>query len=128
VLLVQRGQTKRWAGLWDFPRFALHAESPAMIADEIAAQIANRCRLNIDWRQQLATIKHGVTRFQITLEIHEAAIAKRANQRRQNDVILPPDNDPPYVEQRWLLPKELADYPLNTTGRKIARLIQGAKR
>lgn len=119
VLLGLRGETARWAGLWDFPRFELTtdgevSEQPENAAHaEIAAQVEQLCGLKVTPRGRFATIRHGVTRFQITLECHHAEFVADATAPSQ----------PLFIEQRWVAPAELADYPLSTTGRKIAKLI-----
>jgi A/G-specific adenine glycosylase len=59
----------------------------------------------------LKTIKHGVTRYRITLECFEA--------RYTSGRILSTAAAP----VRWVALDDLAEYPLSTTGRKIASLI-----
>jgi A/G-specific adenine glycosylase len=112
VLLVERPQGERWAGLWDFPRFSVAATSESAVLDELAANVARLTNIGIGVPAHLATLKHGVTRFRITLDCYMAdyragslptALRGRA---------------------RWLKPAELVDYPLSVTGRKIAELIR----
>ena len=58
----------------------------------------------------MTTIKHGVTRFRITLDCYEAkCIGGRL--KRGGDV-------------RWVKIGDLEAYPLSVTGRKISRLLQ----
>lgn len=107
VLLRQRQPGERWAGLWDFPRFDISScagREPAEIVACLAAATGVSARL----AEPLATLKHGVTRFRITLECHWADCVKKPPRR---------------PELRWLRPAELAEYPLNTTGRKVAGFI-----
>ena len=63
----------------------------------------------------LATFKHGVTRFRITLDCYEAEYISRDGR--------PIDS----ASLRWLRPAELDAYPLCTTGRKLARQIETQK-
>lgn len=107
VLLRQRQPGERWAGLWDFPRFAI-SSSGGVASDEIVAALHATTGISARLAGPLTTLKHGVTRFRITLECHWADCL--AAPRRRSEL-------------RWLRAEELADYPLNTTGRKIARLI-----
>ena len=63
-------------------------------------------------KSHLATLRHGVTRFRITLECYEA------------DYVSGPGDEADRPTMRWLRPEELAHYPLSTTGRKLSRLLQ----
>jgi A/G-specific adenine glycosylase len=107
VLLRQRQPGERWAGLWDFPRFDV-TSCHGSTAEEIEARLAVETGVSARLAEPLTTLKHGVTRFRITLECRWADCLVAPRRRR---------------EQRWLRAAELADYPLNTTGRKVARLI-----
>src|SRR5262249_33631338 len=71
VLLVQRPGHGRWAGMWEFPHFALqdgedHAAAATRILNDLLA-------LRADLGQELTTIRHGITRFRITMVCLEAA-------------------------------------------------------
>jgi A/G-specific adenine glycosylase len=111
-VLVRRCQPgERWAGLWDFPRFALLSRSAEAGLEELPTQTKALTGLVIDDPTHLATIRHGVTRYRITLHCYAAKLkGARAAATRTGD-------------SRWLQPAELAELPLSTTGRKIARLI-----
>lgn len=111
VLLRQRQHGERWAGLWDFPRFDI-STCNGSVAEEIAARLAAATGVSARLAEPLTTLKHGVTRFRITLDCHWA------------DCIGIPPRRP---ELRWLRPADLADYPLNTTGRKVARMISASR-
>lgn len=95
----------RWAGLWDFPRSIdrSHATTDAAAAD-IAVDLGTPITPGI----RLATIKHAVTKYRITLCVHSATIGT--------------DSSPP-SPWRFVAAKEMADLPLSVTGRKIAKLI-----
>jgi A/G-specific adenine glycosylase len=116
VLLRHCQPGERWAGLWDFPRFAMAANiaDAKAAAAEIVAQTRERFGVSIVRPRILTTIKHGVTRFRITLHCYEASLAARSRQPR-----------PPIGAEaiRWLAPDSLHEYPLSTTGRKIASWI-----
>jgi A/G-specific adenine glycosylase len=124
ILVVQRAAHQRWAGLWDFPRFALGASSESDAESEVVATMAELCRVRIVLRRTLTTIRHAVTRFRITLTCYEAELASRNNkQAHQCDIAEMTDREYPFADQRWVGPHELTEYPLSTTGRKIARLL-----
>jgi A/G-specific adenine glycosylase len=102
VLVRQCQPGERWAGLWDFPRFA-------GTAAEIPQQVAELTGNKVTAGQRLAVLKHGVTRFRITLEVHAARLTgKRAATM-------------PAI--RWVEAAELAELPLSVTGRKIAQML-----
>jgi A/G-specific adenine glycosylase len=111
VLLVRCGEGERWAGLWDFPRFACDGARASPAAAELQAKVHQRTAIAIRSPRPLTTIRHTVTRFRITLDCFEAIGSKLPGRRRAP------------VEVKWLRPAELSDYPLSSTGRKLARLI-----
>ncbi len=111
VLVVRRPEGERWAGLWDFPRFQIHALAPAAIERELAEGVERLTGVAIRLAGHRTTLRHGVTRFRITLACYDAEyvsgpIAKHAS-----------------TTMRWVRPRELEAYPLSTTGRKLARLL-----
>jgi A/G-specific adenine glycosylase len=111
VLLRQHVAGERWAGLWDFPRFALAQSAPAERDLALAEGVERLCGLRVEPGEQLATIKHGVTRFRITLDCYHA--------RSRAGRLIPAGG----AAMKWVPPSELADHALSTTGRKIARLL-----
>lgn len=115
VLLMRCPEGERWAGLWDFPRFEVHAEDASALDREITEKVEKRTGVSIELGDHLKTIKHGVTRFRITLDCYAGRYLAGPNGRAD----LP--------EMRWLLPEELPGYPLNTTGRKLSQLVGRAK-
>ena len=113
-LIRQCQPGERWAGLWDFPRFGISAADPETAAAEIAAATHQLVGLHITSLQPLATIKHGVTRFRITLHSYEARLKTNSAGTGHSDTV------------RWIMVEELTDYPLSVTGRKISHLIASA--
>jgi A/G-specific adenine glycosylase len=109
----QRGE--RWAGLWDFPRFAAAAEKTSgRLARQIAVQTRNLLGVAVVPGSHLVTLKHGVTRFRITLHCYEASLKQRPNRGKSSEI-----SD----TARWVAIEELSSYPLSVTGRKISRLL-----
>ena len=115
VLLVRCPEGGRWAGLWDFPRFPVHAEHPDALRRELIGGVRRQTGVQIEPGSHLKTIKHGVTRFRITLDCYEARY------------VAAPDGKAGAAEMRWLRPAELAAVPLSTTGRKLSRLAAAGK-
>ncbi len=114
VLLVRRGPRERWAGLWDFPRIPcdLYEESPTPA--ELSAKVLAQTGVKIGRVKPLTTLQYSVTRFRITLECFEAESEAAAQ-----------DDPRPTVEMRWVRPGELGEFPLSSTGRKLAHLAGG---
>ena len=111
VLLRQCAQGERWAGLWDFPRFEVEAEGPLFVRDELIAKVQQQTGIQIKPAALLTTLKHGVTRYRITLDCYETQWASgRIRSTAKKPV-------------RWCSPSGLAELPLSSTGRKIARLV-----
>jgi len=101
---------ERWAGLWDFVRFSVKdkaGESPASLAQEVESLTG----LGVAIGSHFATLKHGVTRFKITLKCFEAAPAEPRRKAKEVEGL------------RWVTLDELTELPLSTTGRKIAQLL-----
>lgn len=110
LLLRRRAPGERWAGLWDFPRFAITARRGSALRKEITSTVAQLTGMDVELGPRLATIKHAVTRFRITLLCHRASY--QAGRPRKSHGTL-----------RWVRPAELEGYPLSVTGRKISRLL-----
>lgn len=107
VLLRQCAEGERWAGMWDFPRFELEAEGPLFAAKELEAKVLAQTSVRCDPGGLITTIKHGVTRFRITLECYEAS--HKGGRAK--------------APAKWVATEELSGLPLSVTGRKLAKLI-----
>ena len=112
IFISQQAEGRRWAGLWDFPRFSLVSEHEAGVHDEIVTRTRELTGMTIEPGDHLATLKHGVTRFRITLDCYAAKVVAGGPKKSLHD------------HSGWVLPAELANYPLSTTGRKISRLLE----
>jgi A/G-specific adenine glycosylase len=114
ILMRQCGPTERWAGLWDFPRFEIEETGPLFAKEEISRKVAMQTGVHCSPGAWVETLKHGVTRFRITLDCYEAVyVSGRAKPSATTAAV------------RWLAIDEVTSLPLNTTGRKIAKFIRG---
>jgi A/G-specific adenine glycosylase len=110
VLLVQRPATaSRWANLWEFP----HGE---LAADETHEQAAVRVlkeltRIKGRLGPEVLTIRHGVTRYRITMVCFEA---RRERGTFHSDF---------YADGRWLEPAELGTYPVSAPQRRLIQAL-----
>jgi A/G-specific adenine glycosylase len=107
VLLRRCRDGERWSGMWDFPRFSL-PEPQRDVNRQITENVLRLTGLAIEPQQRLTTLKHGVTRFRITLECFQASWC----QGRVRDRL-----------QRWVMPRDIHAFPLSTTARKIAQML-----
>ena len=72
VLLIQWPEGRRWAGLWDFPRFAVQGNQEAEIHRELVDNVRRLTGVTISPGEHRKTLRHGVTRFRITLDCYDA--------------------------------------------------------
>lgn len=103
-VLVRRCQPgERWAGLWDFPRVSAGKNS------EIAAAVHSLAGVHPELGERFATLKHGVTRYRITLDVYNATCASPGKAS---------------ADAQWTTIESLAALPLSVTGRKIWQLLR----
>ena len=107
LLLRQCGDQERWAGLWDFPRFQLR--SSVGVSEQLQEGVRRLCGVEITPGQHATTIRHGVTRFRITLDCYHA-------DWRRGDKKAP--------ELRWTSVEQLDGFPLTMTARKFSRMLR----
>ena len=105
-LLHQRSRDDRWAGLWDWPR-PVREE----FADVTAAAEAVGSAIGVDVTPgiRLMTLRHGVTRYRITLDVHEAKLSHT------------PDHLPP--RWAWRTSDEMRTLAVPVTARTIAERL-----
>ncbi|OWK38726.1 A/G-specific adenine glycosylase [Fimbriiglobus ruber] len=115
VLLCRRGpDASRWANMWEVP----HGEAVAGETVEAAVRRVARelTRLDVTSGPELVTIRHGVTRFAITMTCLEAI---RKAGTYHSDF---------YAEGRWVDPHDLKDYPVSSPQRRLADELTRASR
>ncbi len=106
VLMRECGPDERWAGLWDFPRFALDAKGPLFAARRNRRQSPHPNRHHLLAR--VAPKNHQARRHPLP---NHARLLRGEVCRR------------PREKARWFANAKLADLPLSTTGRKIAQRL-----
>lgn len=109
-LMLKRPPGERWAGLWDFVRFAWR-DGERLSAVKIAGVVHEETGVEVSVAERIAQIHHSVTRFRITLCCYTA-------EWRAGEV------DGGERQFRWVLPRKFAGLPLSVTGRKLARLLE----
>jgi A/G-specific adenine glycosylase len=111
VLLIRWPEGRRWAGLWDFPRFALSSARARDVHRELVENVRRLTGVTISPGEHRKTLRHGVTRFRITLNCYEAEYVAQNGEGAE------------IMVQKWVRPAELEHYPLSSTGRKLAGLV-----
>jgi A/G-specific adenine glycosylase len=110
VLVVRRPDGGRWAGLWEFP----HLEQEALESTDAAARrLLSALGLQGKVHGELATIRHAVTRFRITLTC--VSVSWRGGKFAAGL----------YPEGRWVAAADLAAYPLSSPHRRLADKLRG---
>ena len=108
VLMRQCGAGERWAGLWDFPRFAIEAEGPLFAEKEIVTKVREQtgitCRLGPLHKDNQAR-RHALS--------HHARLLPRTH-------MLPADRKQTQHRSPLGHAFELADLPLSTHGRNCS--------
>jgi A/G-specific adenine glycosylase len=110
VLLARRPPTAdRWANLWEFPHAPVTAgESAAAAARRVLEALTG---IDAEPGAELTTVRHGVTRFRITLLALEAA--HRRGEFRSDF----------YTAGQWLPPARLAEFAVSAPQRRLAQSL-----
>ncbi len=109
VLLAQRPPRGRWAGMWEFPHGPLaNGETYEQAAARVVNELAG---LDADLGQELLTVRHGITRFRITLVCFEASHRRGRFRSEFYDCAV------------WVRPDQLASYPVSAPQRRLAQLL-----
>jgi A/G-specific adenine glycosylase len=106
VLLCRRkADAARWQNMWEVP----HAEyGPDEDVSAAAVRVAKELTgLDAEVGQEVMTIRHGVTRYSITLVCVEAAV--RGGSFASGF----------YAEGKWVAAADLAEYPVSSPQRKL---------
>jgi A/G-specific adenine glycosylase len=109
VLLVRRPEHGRWSNMWEFPHGELAADESA---DAGAARILTELTgLSAEVGDAIMTIRHGVMHYRITLTCLDA---EHTGGRFRSGF---------YTAARWPVPARLAEFPVSSPQRKLAKEI-----
>jgi A/G-specific adenine glycosylase len=106
ILLCRRPpDASRWQNMWEVPHAEVRGgETPPRAAVRIAPELTG---FDVAPGNEIATIRHGVTRFAITMICMEATIRGGSF---ASDF---------YSEGRWVKPDELTHFPVSTPQRRL---------
>ena len=115
VLLCRRPpDAKRWADMWEVPHGERAAgEEPATAARRVAAETTG---LSVDVGPEVLTVRHGVTRWAITMVCLDATPTGGAFRPGA------------YTDARWLTPAEAGELPVSSPQRKLIAELAKAGR
>ncbi len=109
VLLAQRPTSGRWAGLWEFPHGPLTGtEDLVRVAGRALFEMT---AIRAEIGAEIMTLQHGIMRFRIRL-ICLAADYRSGTFRSSF-----------YQQGRWVNIDRLADYPVSSPHRRLARSL-----
>jgi A/G-specific adenine glycosylase len=109
VLVVQRPEWSRWAGLWEFPHAPLQkGETHVQAANRLLRDLTN---IQAEIGPELQTVRHSVTHHRITLVCFEARY--RAGKFRSDF----------YHQGEWIRPARLSTYPVSSPQRRLAACV-----
>jgi A/G-specific adenine glycosylase len=109
VLLVQRPETGRWPGLWEFPHGSLEpGEDPRKAA---VRQVRQLTALKVAIGSELRTLRHGVTRFRITLVGFEGRLVSGTFRSQF------------YRKGSWVSLTTLSRFPVSAPQRRLAAAL-----
>jgi A/G-specific adenine glycosylase len=109
VLLVQRPENGRWAGLWEFPHGPLAAhEAHEAAAARILAELTG---LQATLGPELLTVRHSIMNQRITLVCFEAC---HRSGKFHSDF---------YRQGQWVEPGQLHTYPVSAPQRRVAQAL-----
>ncbi|MCS6829310.1 MAG: A/G-specific adenine glycosylase [Armatimonadota bacterium] len=107
-LMSKRTNGRLWHGLWEFPRVRMEEEETP---EQAAQRIAETIGAQVDGCEVVATIRHGVMHYSVTL--HAVRCRLREQTAGNNDTL------------RWVSPQEAQKLPLSSPMRRVLnRLIQ----
>ncbi|MBP3959202.1 A/G-specific adenine glycosylase [Gemmata sp. G18] len=115
LLLCQRpANAGRWQNMWEVPHAPRAAgEDLSVAAVRVTKELTG---FEIEPGAELLTVKHGVTRYAITLVCIEATL---------NGGAFAPGA---YAEAKWVVPTDLANYPVSSPQRKLMTALADPKR
>src|SRR5262249_13324898 len=109
VLLVQRPERGRWAGLWEFPHAPV--EDGQSHEGAAASLVPRLTGLRAKIGRELVTLRHCVTHHRITLVCFEGHY--QTGRFRSTF----------YQRGHWVRPAELPAFPLSAPHRRVAELL-----
>lgn len=126
ILVVRQPPAARWAGMFDFPRVTLGNQKGKALLRFLVAQVQQLARVSIDLPRKIGQIRHGVTRFRISLECYEAWVCggdgssgptQARGRARGKSVAGARDG------VHWVTARQLSKLPMPVPGRRLSELV-----
>jgi A/G-specific adenine glycosylase len=114
VLLTQRPDEGRWAGLWEFPHGPLEkGETHGAAANRLARQLVG---LRVRVGPELLTLRHSVTHHRITMSCFEATHVAGVFRPMM------------YPRGEWIEPGRMVEFPVSAPQRRLAKALNSLER
>src|SRR3990170_3403918 len=109
VLIARRPEGKLLGGLWEFPggKRERGESLEACLRRELREELGVAVRVG----REVGAIDHAYSHFRVTVHAFECTIRQGSPRAIESD------------ELRWVMPQELAGYPMGKVNRAIARML-----
>ncbi len=107
-LLRRCGPEEWWAGLWDFPRFDVTGVQESQVESHVHQICIERFGRGCQLGTRLKTLRHGVTKYRITLHCHQSKWASQGKVKFNEE------------QMAWVDTESLHNFALNSSARKVA--------
>ena len=130
VLVVQRPNDGRWAGMYDFPRFECSFRSKEKIRQLMVRGVHQQTGVPIQAGNKIGQIRYVVTRFRTSVDCYEAHFLNTGKSNRsENDISV---NTLQKEQQeagslwhmQWATRKQIDSFPMSVPARRVIRLLE----
>lgn len=112
VLIAQRAKGDLLGGMWEFPGGTIEASDPSL-PEGLEREILEELGVLIDVGKPIGVYKHTYTHYKITLHAFLCRL-------KTGESLDKPHGVRECENYKWVLPQELADYPMGKVDRLIA--------
>lgn len=113
VLITQRAKGDLLGGMWEFPGGKLE-ESDTSLQDGLKREIMEELGVLINVGEAFGVYKHAYTHYKITLHAFLSGL-------HAGELLTEPHGEPECETYKWVLPEDLAQYPMGKVDRMIAK-------
>jgi len=104
VLLALRPQTGLLGGMWEFPNGRVDGDP----AGEVVTALKTGYSLKVQRKEAMGIVQHAYTHFKVTVHVFRCEFSSVLNKKNL----------------KWVLLRELDDYPMGKVDRQIAIMIR----
>jgi len=104
ALLAQRPSQGLLGGMWEFPNGRVEGDP----GEEVVEALRSAYSLKVQKKEALGVVQHAYTHFRVTVHVFRCEFSSMLNKENL----------------KWVLLKELNDYPMGKVDRQIANMIR----